>query len=98
AQDIVKILSDFKDGDTRIVKKDESEEETIVSKVFPTTHFGFRKITVERPLRLNFQASPERIARLEGEKGFQALGHSRRTGAARARDEAAGRAQQEALR
>ena len=28
------------------------------SKLFPTTHFGYRKITVERPLRLNFQASP----------------------------------------
>ncbi len=27
------------------------------SKVFPTEHFGYRKIRVERPLRLNFQAS-----------------------------------------
>src|SRR5207247_6639354 len=37
-------------------------------KIFPTTHFGFRKITVERPLRLNFQVSPERLARLEDER------------------------------
>src|SRR5215813_4570598 len=43
------------------------------AKIFPTTHFGYRKITVERPLRLNFQASPERIARLSEEKGFQNL-------------------------
>ncbi len=35
------------------------------AKVFPTTAFGYRKVTIERPLRLNFQASPERIARLE---------------------------------
>src|SRR6266699_101163 len=98
AQHIVKILSDFKDGETRMVKQDGSEEETVVSKVFPTTHFGFRKITIERPLRLNFQASPERIARLEEEKGFQALAHSRRAGAAGARDEAAGRAEQETIR
>ena len=48
------------------------------SKVFPTTHFGYRKITVERPLRLNFQASPERIARLEDEKGFPHLAQSAR--------------------
>ena len=57
--------------------------------IFPTTHFGFRKITVERPLRLNFQASPERIARLEEEKGFQASGAVEEEG--RSRREGAGR-------
>ena len=67
AQDILKILADFKDGDTRVIKKDGKQEDIVVSKIFPTTYFGFRKITVERPLRLNFQASPERIARLEEE-------------------------------
>jgi type I restriction enzyme M protein len=73
AQDILKVLADFKDGDTRKVTKDGKEEEFVVSKIFPTTHFGFRKITVDRPLRLNFQASPERMARLDEERGFQAL-------------------------
>ena len=82
AQDILKILADFKDGDTRTVAKDGKEEEVVVSQIFPTTHFGFRKITVERPLRLNFQASPERIARLEEERGFQALAQSKKKGAA----------------
>lgn len=43
------------------------------SKVFDTTDFGYRKITVERPLRLNFQVSLERLARLREEKVFQAL-------------------------
>ena len=33
-------------------------------RIYPTTHFGFRKIWVERPLRLNFQVSAERIARV----------------------------------
>jgi type I restriction enzyme M protein len=37
------------------------------SKIFPTEAFGYRRITVERPLRLNFQASPERIERLSEE-------------------------------
>jgi type I restriction enzyme M protein len=78
AQDILKILADFQDGDTRIVTKDGEREEVIVSKIFPTTHFGYRKITVERPLRLNFEASPERIAKLEEERGFKALAESRR--------------------
>ena len=71
---------DFKDGDTRGVTKDGKQEEVVVSRIFPTTHFGFRKITVERPLRLNFQAGPERIARLEEEKGFQALAQSKKKG------------------
>ncbi|WP_280538938.1 class I SAM-dependent DNA methyltransferase [Chromohalobacter sp. 11-W] len=47
----------------------ESEE----SKLFPVEAFGYRRITVERPLRLNFQASPERLARLDDEKAIQKL-------------------------
>ena len=98
SQDILRILSDFRDGETRKVTKDGKEEDVVVSRVFPTTHFGFRKITVERPLRLNFQASADRIARLEEEKGFQALGQSKKKGAAGAKEQAEGRALQEALR
>jgi type I restriction enzyme M protein len=102
AQDIVRLLTDFKDGETITRMKDEGgrmkEEEVVVSRIFPTTHFGFRKITVERPLRLNFQASAERIARLEEEKGFQALAQSKKKGAAGAKEQAQGRALQEAIR
>ncbi len=98
AQDILKILAEFKDGATRTVSKDGKEEETVVSRIFPTSHFGFRKITVERPLRLNFQASPERLARLEEERGFMALAQSKKRGAAGAKEQAAGRTQQEAIR
>jgi type I restriction enzyme M protein len=98
AQDILKILADFKDGDTRKVTNEGKEEEVVVSRIFPATYFGFRKITVERPLRLNFQASLERTARLEDENSFQALGRSRRKGAAGAKEQAEGRALQEAIR
>jgi type I restriction enzyme M protein len=98
AQDILKILAEFRDGATRTVSKDGKEEEIVVSRIFPTSHFGFRKITVERPLRLNFQASLERLARLEEERGFMALAQSKKRGAAGAKEQAAGRAQQEAIR
>ncbi len=98
SQDILRILSDFQDGETRKVAKGGQQEDVVVSRIFPTTHFGFRKITVERPLRLNFQASPERIARLEEEKGFQALAQSKKKGAAGAKEQAEGRALQEAIR
>jgi type I restriction enzyme M protein len=44
-----------------------------VSKVFNTSDFGYREIRVERPLKLNFEASEERIARLDQEKPFAKL-------------------------
>src|SRR5262249_40134138 len=42
-------------------------------RIFSTPDFGYRKITVERPLRLNFQASPERIERLKQDRAFANL-------------------------
>ena len=97
-QDILRLLADFEDGATRKVDRDGEKREVVVSRVYPTTHFGFRKITVERPLRLDFQASPERIARLDDERAFANLAVSRKRGAARARDEGAGREQQATIR
>lgn len=98
AADIVRILRNFQDGETRRIVKDGKEEEVVVSRIFPTTHFGYRKITVERPLRLNFQASSERIARIENERAFQNLAQSKRKGSAGEKDVAEGRAQQEVIR
>lgn len=98
ADDILRILTDFKDGDTRSVVKDDKKEDVVVSRIFPTTHFGFRKITVERPLRLSFQASPERIVRLDDEGGFKALALSKEKGAAGEKEQAQGREYQDAVR
>ena len=66
-------------------------------KIYPTTHFGFRKIWVERPLKLNFQVSAERIARVEGEKAFQNLAKSRKKGAAGEAEVEAGKELQEVI-
>jgi type I restriction enzyme M protein len=69
------------------------------SKIYPTTHFGYRKITVERPLRLNLQAIPERIARLDEESGFRNLAVSKKKAAReKAKEEAEGREQQDAIK
>ena len=97
-QDIVRLLADFEDGATCRVVRDGEEREAFVSRVYPTTHFGFRKITVERPLRLDFQASAERIARLGEERTFINLAVSRKKGPGKAADEAAGLEQQAAIR
>ena len=48
-------------------------EETPQSKIFPIDAFGYRRITVERPLQLNFQTSPERIEKVLEEKAIQKL-------------------------
>jgi type I restriction enzyme M protein len=82
----------------RIVQLLREFKEREFCKIFPTTHFGYRKITVERPLRLNFQAGPERIARLDEETAFKNLAVSKKKGAAKAKEEAEGRAEQDAIR
>lgn len=50
-----------------------SFEQTAQSKIFPIDAFGYRRITVERPLRLNFQASSERLTKVLEEKALQKL-------------------------
>jgi type I restriction enzyme M protein len=50
------------------------EEEGKVSKIFDNEDFGFTTITVERPLKLNFQVSPERVARIRESKALAKLG------------------------
>ncbi len=72
--DITKIYDKFKQNDKKKLKTaDGVTKEIVVSKIFDNEDFGYHKITVERPLRLNFQASAERIARLDEENGFANL-------------------------
>jgi type I restriction enzyme M protein len=83
-QQIVKAYRDFEPGEK--------------SKIFKTTDFGYRKITIERPLRLNFQASDERVERLKQESAFINLAVSKKKEAkAKAAEEAEGRKQQVAI-
>ncbi len=51
----------------------EAFEEGEYSKIFNTTDFGYRQITIERPLRLDFQVSDERLEKLKTEKAFEKL-------------------------
>src|SRR5215211_1495454 len=72
-------------------------EEGEYAKIFDTTDFGYRRITVERPLRLNLMVSPDRIERLWDQKAFQGLANSKKKGMAGEIEVEAGRAQQEAI-
>ena len=69
-------------------------------RVFDNTDFGYRRITVERPLRLNFAVGDERLTRLQEAKPFAALATSRKrkdTRVVRAEVEAGRKLQQEIL-
>ncbi len=96
--EILRLFADGKDGAKKTVMGDEQPEDCIVSRILPTTAFGYRKVTVERPLRLNFQASPERIARLDDQAAFRRLAVSRKGGAAGDEARRRGRELQEAIR
>lgn len=91
-EDIDKLTHLFADFET--AEQGESKE----VKVFANEAFGFHRITVERPLQLDFQASPERVARLEDERGWQNLLKSRKKGVAAEEEIAAGREMQEQVK
>lgn len=77
--EISRIYGAFVDGETHTFSIDGKEKTLTVSKVFDNEAFGFRKVTVERPLRLSFQATDERIARIEDESAFRNLAASAKT-------------------
>jgi len=85
ATEIIRILKSFKENEW--------------SKIYPTTFFGYRKITVERPLRLNFKASSERIERLNEQSAFINLAVSKKKDPhVREAEEKEGRAKQEEIK
>ena len=103
--DLTRIHGNFEDGETRDLTDEDPvthEPRTrprVVSKVFDNEDFGYRKVTVERSLRLNFAATDDRIARIEDERAFQNLAKSKkRAGPAHDAEVAEGQARQEAIR
>jgi type I restriction enzyme M protein len=57
----------------KILELYEKFTENEFSKIFKTTEFAYRQITIERPLRLSFQVTDERIDQIKTEKLFQKL-------------------------
>jgi len=103
--DITRLFGNFTDGETRPFIEEDSitkqpvERVRVVSKVFENADFGFYKITVERPLRLNFQATADRVARIETESGFAKLATStKKNERARLEEIETGRHRQEEIR
>ncbi|HAT1987220.1 TPA: N-6 DNA methylase [Legionella pneumophila] len=76
--EITRLYARFEHDDTSKVLVDGQSEERICSKLFDNREFGYLKITVERPLRLNFQASPDRIESLKSQTAFINLAQSKK--------------------
>lgn len=74
--EISKIYGNFKHDETRVMEINGKKKPVIVAKIFENGDFGYNKVTVERPLRLNFQANAARIALLDNIRGFQKIAES----------------------
>jgi type I restriction enzyme M protein len=103
--ELTKIFGAFRDGQTRTFTEEDPvthqpvQRRRVVSKIFDNEDFGYHKITVERPLRLNFRANAERLARLEDESGFKNLVTSNKKAAAvREKEIDAGKQRQKQIR
>lgn len=100
---LTELYGNFRDGETEKVCVDDKAglwEERVVSRIFDNHAFGFLKVTIERPLRLNFEATAERIARLDEQSAFANLAVSKKRKDAKAveAEEAAGREEQQRIR
>jgi type I restriction enzyme M protein len=97
---LTRIYGNYRDGETAKIGINGGAETRIISRVFENREFGFLKVTVERPLRMNFEASSERIGRLDEQSAFANLATSkkRKDDKAAAREIEEGRALQDAIR
>ena len=98
--DLTCVYGNNQDSETATVQVDGNTETRVISRIFENREFGFLKVTVERPLRMNFEATPERIAKLDHQRAFANLATSRKRKdvAAAEREIAEGRKQQDAIR
>lgn len=76
--EITNLYANYKQNETCEVTVDGEKETRVCGKIFNNQDFGYLKVTVERPLRLNFLASAERIEKLKLEKAFIELGESKK--------------------
>lgn len=95
-----RLYGNYSDGERETFQIDGKPESRVVSRIFENREFGFLKVTVERPLRLNFAATEERIARLDTQSAFVNLAVSKKRKDAKAveAEEEEGRVQQQAIR
>ena len=97
---LTRVYGNYQDGETAGMQINGGTETRVISRIFENWEFGFLKVTVESPLRMNFEATPNRIAKLEDQTAFANLTTSkkRKNPAAAKREIEEGRKLQEAIR
>ena len=97
---LTRVYGNCQDGETAAASINGETETRVISRVFENREFGFLKVTVERPLRMNFEATRERVARLDDQTAFANLAKSRKRkdAAAVAREIQEGRKKQDVIR
>ena len=75
---LTRVYGNYQDGETAEVSINGEVETRVISRIFENREFGFLKVTVERPLKMNFEATPERIARLDDQTAFANLAKSKK--------------------
>ncbi len=64
-----KVLDDANPTRKRGTSKKKADKKTFGSKIFHSYEFGYRRITIERPLRLSVQFTDERLETLRFDSG-----------------------------
>lgn len=77
-KELVRLYAEYEHDAESEVLLDGKSERRVCSKLLDNREFGFLKITVERPLRLNFQVSAERVAKLDEQSAFVNLASSKK--------------------
>ena len=75
---LTRVYGNFQDGEDMAVEIEGEDENPVISRIFENREFGFLKVTVERPLRMNFEATPERILKLHDQTDFAKLAKSKK--------------------
>ena len=75
---LTRVYGNYQDGETAEVPINGETKTRVISHIFENREFGFLKVTVERPLRMNFEATPERTAKLDEQTIFTNLATSKK--------------------
>ena len=72
------VYGNNQNGETAEVQINGETETRVISRIFENREFGFLQVTVERPLRMSFVATPDRIAKLDDQTAFANLAKSKK--------------------
>ena len=92
------VHGDFRHDDARTFTSNVTEVTATVGKIFDNADFGYRKVTIERPLRLRFELTDIGLDRLREHKTFANLATSKKKDKTAAAEQVAlGEAEQDAI-